>query len=465
MARTFKTLSVIILKERKQAYFLISSGIAIGILSGLLAAFFKIGINHLIAFRDTLGTYWPANILWQWGMPIAYTTFCIVVSILIVKKFAPEAKGGGVGEVEGALSDLRELRWYRVIPVKFFCGILVIGSGFVAGNEGPSIHMGGCVGKMFSKFFRLKSSHAHTLISAGAAAGLSAAFNAPLAGIMFVIEELRPTFNYSFLSMQCVISASVASDIVMRKLMGQNPEITMAVYSSPPLESLWIFLIFGCIYGLIAAIFNKYLHVFLDYFQYRQAPIYWLNVIGMCVLIGVLSKMFPAVTGGGYLIIPKSINMNLPLITLLLIFIVRMGTTWGSAGPGICGGIFIPMLALGTTFGMFFGHLTHYLFPALINEPGMFAIAGMSGLFAAAVGAPLTGIILVGEMTSNFNIMLPVIVTCFSATIVAHILGVKPVYESLLVRTLRIAKETGQQHLHLIKGSKRKIFKSLPLDD
>jgi CIC family chloride channel protein len=124
-----------------------------------------------------------------------------------------------------------------------------------------------------------------------------------------------------------------------------------------------------------------------------------------------------------------------------------MGTRWTCYGTGIPGGIFAPMLALGTTFGMWFGNYAHLFFPSLVGHPGIFAVAGMSALFTATVGAPLTGIILVAEMTLNYELLLPLILTCFSATIVSYLLGGTPIYESLLIRTLRIAKEKGEKQL------------------
>ena len=129
---------------------------------------------------------------------------------------------------------------------------------------------------------------------------------------------------------------------------------------------------------------------------------------------------------------------HIPVMSIFIIFIIRIGATWISYGSGTIGGIFAPMLAIGTTFGIWYGYYAHLWFPNLIPNPDIFAVAGMSALFAATVGAPLTGIILIVEMTMNFTILLPLILTCFSATVVTYLLGGNPVYETLLERTLKL---------------------------
>ncbi len=298
--------------------------------------------------------------------------------------------------------------------------------------------MGGAIGAMVSNRLRLKPFFSHTLMAAGAGAGLSAAFGAPMAGILFVIEEMRPHFRYSFASMQCVIAAAVASDIVTKLIMGNNHEIPMKLISSPPVTSLWLFIIFGAFFGLIGILFNKFLVRLMDYFGNLKSKTYWINIIILGIIIGVMYKACPAFTGSGHDLILHALHSQIPAMFLFLLFIVRMGGTWICYGSGIPGGIFAPMLSLGTVFGMLFGHYTQLFFPSIITDPSIFAIAGMSALFTATVRAPLTGIVLVAELTMNYQIILPLILTCFTATIVAHLLGGKPIYETMLFRTLRL---------------------------
>ena len=267
----------------------------------------------------------------------------------------------------------------------------------------------------------------------------SAAFNAPLAGILFVIEEMRPQFKFNFLSFQSVLIACAVSDIVLRGLVGEGPDIVMPQYPSPELSYLWVFIVFGSLFGIFGYVFNLLLIVSLDFFSGLRGWLYTFTGLIVGAIIGVLVWLFPDTIGGGYDVIPKAFQNTFPPMALLILFLARFGTTVFSYGSGAPGGIFAPMLALGTLFGLWFGHFTHELFPAHVLHPGIFAVAGMGALFSATVRAPLTGILLTVEMTANYSQILPLILTCMSATIVSQGLGGKPIYTVLLQRTLEMA--------------------------
>ncbi|MDW2020375.1 chloride channel protein, partial [Vibrio sp. 704] len=163
------------------------------------------------------------------------------VGYFLVHRFAPEAAGSGIPEIEGAMDNIRPVRWWRVLPVKFFGGMGALGSGMVLGREGPTVQMGGAVGRMVTDIFRVKDDDTrHSLLASGAAGGLAAAFNAPLAGIMFVVEEMRPQFRYSLISIRAVIISAIMANIVFRAINGQDAVITMPQYQSPALQTLWL---------------------------------------------------------------------------------------------------------------------------------------------------------------------------------------------------------------------------------
>jgi len=435
--RRIKKISHLLVKERKQTRFLLILGMVVGALTGVVASLFIISIHSLQYFRLYLLNLYPNNFIWQWGFPVVFSVVFLVFALWVVRKFAPQAGGSGVHEVEGFLCEKRELVWYKVLPYKFFTGSIAIASGIVLGREGPSIHMGGAIGKMMSSRFRIKPEYTHVLVAAGAGAGLAAAFNAPLSGILFVVEEMHSQFRYSFKALQCVVVTCFFSVFVVRMFLGQGPDLPMTHYLAPPLESLWIFVIFGILFGLLGYIFNRYLVYFLDYFGKRMGKSYWINVIILAAVIGILMKVYPDVTGGGYIFAPKVLTFQVPVIALFFIFFVRMAGIWTCCGTGAPGGIFEPMLALGICFGMWFGYFANLWFPDLIFEPGIFAVAGMGAFLAATVGAPLTGIILVVELTMNYAMILPLIITCFCASITAYILGGNPIYEILLERVIR----------------------------
>lgn len=445
-------------KNRKKVYkkslsirlpktFLLISSLVVGVLTGFVGSIFQLSIKWLIIAKEYIATVYLKNELFEWIFLIAFSVISILLSVWLVKRYAPSAAGSGVQEVEGVLSNKRMLHWKRIIPVKFFGGILSLSAGLVMGREGPTIHLGSAIGKMLSLRFRLKPEFTNTLVAAGAGAGLAAAFNAPLAGILFVIEEMRSTFKFSFWAKRCVIIASISSVVVLRLIVGPNPDITMTFFSDTPTEYLWVFVIFGSLFGVMGLVFNKCLIYFLDFFSNLKPKTYWVVVFFVAVGVGVLTKVYPDIIGGGYQLIPQTLRYTIPASILVLIFIMRLGTTWVSYGLGAPGGIFAPMLALGTTFGVMFGYFINICLPWLDIDPGIFAVAGMSALFAATVGAPITGIVLVAEMTMNYSLILPLITTCFCATIVSHLLGNHHIYELLLKRTLAMERKKRDKNI------------------
>ena len=412
----------------------------VGSLTGLLGAFFQIALARFADLKNMLMGLLSGIANMPLVASIILSAVMVFLALLLVRKVAPETGGSGVQEIEGALDGVRPVRWKRVIPVKFLAGLLSLGSGLVMGREGPTIQMGGNLGKMVSDIFKVEKDDTHTLIASGAGGGLAAAFNAPLAGILFVFEEMRPEFKYNFLSVQSVIIACASADIVLRIFLGQQPDIDMSMLPAPPLKSLWLFLIFGFLFGIFGFIFNKLLVATLNFFTNLKGWLFTFTGIFVGGLIGALVWFFPDTIGGGYVVIPKALSGSIPVMILLLLFVVRFGTTMISYGSGATGGIFAPMLALGTLFGMWFGNMSHSWLPDLVTRPEIFAVAGMAALFCATVRAPLTGIVLTIEMTGNYWMILPLIITCMTASIVAQGLGGKPIYTVLLKRTLDLAK-------------------------
>ena len=415
----------------------------VGSLTGCVGALFQIALAQIATAKDMFFKFLEVTP----GLPligsIVLSGVMVFIAFLLVRKLAPETGGSGVQEIEGGLEGIRPLRWRRVIPIKFFGGLLSLGSGMVMGREGPTIQIGGNIGKMIADIFKVSKIDAHALVAAGAGGGLSAAFNAPLAGILFVMEEMRPEFKYNFLTVQAVIIASASADIVLRLMVGQELAIPMNMLSTPPLSSLFLFLIFGGVFGLFGYVFNRLLVWTLNFFSNLTGWSFTLTGLIVGGLIGALVWLFPDAVGGGYSVIPKALSGSIPVMIMLLLFAVRFGTTMVSYGSGTIGGIFAPMLALGTLFGMWFGHFAHFLLPDLVVQPEVFAVAGMAALFCATVRAPLTGIALTIEMTGNYLMILPLILTCFTATIVAQGLGGQPIYTVLLKRTIDMAKRTG----------------------
>lgn len=415
----------------------------IGALAGMISAFFNNWIEDINDWRLKSLSAHIGSAIPLWWLVVPVSAIMVGFTFYITHKFAPEASGSGIPEIEGAMEGMRPVRWKRVLPVKFLGGLLALGSGMALGREGPSVQIGANIGRMISDVFKVSKIDGQALLAAGAAAGLAAAFNAPLAGIMFVIEEMRSQFKYSLTSTKSVFLSAVMATIVMRWLTNdQGAIISVTRYDHPDLGSLILFLLLGFCFGVVGVVFNKMILKTQDLFLFIHNNRRWRFVIvGLFLgaLFGGVSMILPDIVFSGTQIIPQIQHGHYFTGALLFLFLFRILGTLLSFGSGAPGGIFAPTLALGTIFGMLFGLAVHWLLPEFIHFPGAFAIAGMGGLFAATVRAPITGVLLVIEMTSNYQMILPLIVTCLGATMVAQSLGGRPIYTQLLERTLKLS--------------------------
>lgn len=413
--------------------------IVLGMFTGTVGSFLILAISGLSSLMAKGFSYAHAH-GWPVGLVSAVVSMVMVyLAWLLVRIFAPEAAGSGVQEIEGALMHERPVLWRRVLLVKFF-GSIVISSNLVVGREGPMIQIGGNFGAMLAEWFGLSRHHRDALIAAGSAGGFATAFNAPLAGILFVLEEMRSQFRFSFTNFTAVAMCCVGSTIALHLIVGAHPTIPMAVFSLPSLRSLILFFIFGIVVGFAGLLFNIVLMKSLyriDKLSFVMRDVYVL-LVGL--IVGYLAYFYPAAVGAGYVIIEKSLTMNPTFSILLLLVVVRFITTILSYNTGVAGGIFAPMLALGALLGLAASHVFGWFMMDQTLHPGMFAVAGMGAIFAASVRAPVTGIVLVVEMTQNYMLILPLMVTCLTATTIVQMAGNEPIFTQLLHRTLRKQK-------------------------
>ncbi|MEQ4923413.1 H(+)/Cl(-) exchange transporter ClcA [Proteus hauseri] len=435
----------------------------VGSLAGLVGVLFEKSVNWIIHLRQEELKTALTNPYLLGIVTLLFSTALAMLGYYLVKKFSPESGGSGIPEIEGAMIDVRPVRWWRVLPVKFFASIGTLGSGMVLGREGPTVQLGANIGQLINDISRIKDTESrHTLLATGAAAGLTAAFNAPLAGILFIIEEMRPQFKYSLISIKAVFIGVIMSCIVFRLFNGEGGVIHIGQFSSAPLNTLWLYLVLGMLFGFIGVIFSRLLFYaqaqFQRFYQDKTSRFVLTGGIigGLC---GVLTLVIPEITGGGFSLIPALSTGQYSLLALLIFFILRTITSIISFASGAPGGIFAPTLALGTLFGSAFGLTATLLFPDYQIEIGTFAIAGMGALFAATVRAPLTGIVLVLEMTDNYQLILPMIITCLGATMLAQLLGGRPIYTVLLEKILQKNKE---QNTTTTQGDETNEIKPTP---
>lgn len=425
-------------KHRFMVMLLLSVLVGIGV--GLIVSFFHQALDWVLDNKAGVVTaYWPWSDM-MWVPYMASSAMMIFLSVWLVRRFAPEAGGSGIQEIEGVVSNQRTMNDIRVILVKFFGGILSLGGNMTMGREGPSVQMGGALGQMASRLFTLDKDDIHILVVAGAGAGLATAFNTPLAGILFVFEEMRKSIKYSYIPVQSVITATIVSIITLRLLIGNTITIPIDGLVAPQAHDMWIFAILGVLFGVLGYIFNKFLIVFASTISKLNGWKFNLLILSVGALIGYLFYLFPDSVGEGYHVMNRALQDNLSLNLLLILFAVRFFTTMLSYGTGAPGGIFAPMMALGTLFGIAFGMLVEMYIPGVGIEPIVFAVVGMSALFSATVRAPLTGIVLVAEMTMSFDLLLPLLVTSLVATITVNSMGGRAIYTILLENALKISK-------------------------
>lgn len=414
--------------------------IILGIITGIVGSFFQLairGADQLIALVIGLSP--------QHSGLGALSSLLISLSLVLgawylVKRFAPEAAGSGVQEIEGALLHERPIFWKRLLPVKFFGAVMAISAKMVLGREGPTIQLGANLGDMIGDLAGSSSERRDTLIAAGAAAGLATAFNAPLAAVLFIMEEMRSQFKFTFTNFKTVAIACVMATIALHAILGNGPAIPMAVFNEPSLNSLWLFFLFGILAGFAGLLFNICLMKILYYTDQWSARTRLIYVLCVGAGVGYLAYTYSAIVGGGYEIIEEALRLSPSIIFLGSILILRFLTTLICYSTGVPGGIFAPLLALGTLLGCLFAHLLQNYLPATGAEPAMFAVAGMGALFSASIRAPITGIILVVEMTQNYSLILPLMISCLTSTTIVQLAGSEPIYTQLLKRTMNHQK-------------------------
>ena len=423
----------------------------VGVLSGGLAVAFRWALAGVEALRDGLITWAHHYPTWGWLLPPLFGALGAGIAVRLVSQVAPEAAGSGIPHLKAVVYRLRSMRWSRILPVKFVGGVLAIGGGLALGREGPTVQMGGAVGAVVARWLKVSTRERQTLIAAGAGAGLAAAFNAPLAGLAFVLEEVQRHFAPTVFGAAFV--AALTADIVTRSLTSQLPVFHVAPYPTLPLLLLPAFLVVGLLTGLLGVAFNRGLLCSLDLFAWwgrwlSRRSVWPARLAGAFVgaSAGVLAWWVPDAIGGGHRLVDAVLAGHVALSLIPLWFLLRFSLTMGSYGCGAPGGIFAPLLVLGALIGLAVGDLTQWVLPWAIDDPEAFAVVGMAAYFAAIVRAPITGIVLIVEMTNTYAQMLALLVACFSAYAVAELLEDHPIYEALLERDL--ARDGRPAELH-----------------
>ena len=411
-------------------------GILVGLGSGVTVGLFR----YLLQLAEQ-GRPWVYEQVRQslqageLGWVLGYIACFLVAAVLLSKlvHHEPMCTGSGIPQIKGILLGKMYMRWYSVLVAKILGGVLAIGAGMSLGREGPSVQIGASAGQGVSRSLGRTRFEERFLMTAGSGAGLAAAFNAPLAGVIFGMEELQKSF--SPLLLMASITAAVTATTVTQVFFGMSPVFHVGSLPVLPIEQYGILIGFGVVMGLVGRLFNPALLYALGWYEKAKLTGVAKPLLPLS-LAAILGFVLPEILGGGHLLVDMLVEQNFALGFLLLLVVGKFLFTMVCFGSGVPGGIFLPMLVLGAGSGAVFSKLLVMgnLLPELYA--GDIIVFGMAAYFAAVVKSPVTGSVLIMEMTGSFTHMLPLICVSMVAYLVADLTGGKPVYDELLNRSL-----------------------------
>jgi CIC family chloride channel protein len=406
----------------------------VGAASGLVGAIFRLALEQADRWRDILIVRAHGQRLAGLVLVVAICAAATALAAWLVRRFSPHASGSGIPRVEAVLLEESPPAPYGLITVKFIGGLLAIGSGLALGREGPSVQMGATIGHLVGQAFKRNWPDCRVLLAAGAGAGLATAFNAPIAGAIFVLEELVRRFEPRIAI--AALGASATAISFARLLLGDAPDFHVQDLAQPSAEARPLYFALGAVAGIVAILYNRTL---LGAIAVADRLSRWpveLRAGSIGAAVGALAWFAPTLVGGGDAITQRTLDGIVSLSILPVVFLIRFGLGAVSYAARTPGGLFAPILVLGAQLGLLFGVLCSYAFPGLSIQPEGFAVVGMAALFTGIVRAPLTGIALVIEMTASVTMLLPMLGACFVAMLVPTLLRDPPIYESLREHTL-----------------------------
>ncbi len=429
--------------------------VLVGGLVGLVIVLFRMCLSSADAIRTQFYLNSEKHSIIEW---VCWVLVLLAAGYILHRwiKAAPMASGSGIPQIKGFLLRQIQLNWVKDLFVKFFGGLLSLGAGLSLGREGPSVQMGATIGLGFSRLLKRFKTEEKYLVTAGASAGLAAAFNAPLAGVIFALEELHKNFSSRLLI--SAMAASVTADFVASNFFGLKPIFDFKDIAVIDLKQYGYIIVLGIVVGILGVGFNTallFVKRMMDTLKAKKKSV--ISYVGVLLSL-IVGLTVPELLGGGHALIDALTTQDYLFIGLFLLFLGKLTFTVVSYGSNVPGGIFLPILVLGAIVGRAFGaalvkglqvdsvYLMNYL------------ILGMAGFFTAVIKAPITGSVLITEMTGSFHHLLPLIIISLVAYLVADLLRSKPIYESLLERVLE-----NHQGNWLKNDSKDKVIIEIPI--
>lgn len=425
--------------------------ILVGVVSGLGAVGFHYLLDffHALFFGAYLGSLWP---LGRYAVILLPATGGLLVGLLVYF-FAREAKGHGVPEVMLAVTREGGRIRGRVAVIKSLASSICISSGGSVGREGPIVQIGSAAASFLGQRFGVSSTWIQVLVACGAAGGISATFNAPIAGVFFALEVILRTFSFQYFGL--VVISSVIADVISQAFLGNDPAFAVPSYALSSPWELGLYVLLGMLAALVGLAFVRLLYFMEDRFEdLTWLPEYVKPAIGGGG-VGLIGVFFPQIFGVGYGAISGALTDGFTLQLLLLIAAMKILATSLTLGSGGSGGVFAPALFIGAMGGTAFGVAASMFFPGAVGPAGAYGLVGMASVFSGAAWAPITAIIIVFEMTRDYNIILPLMLAVVVSTFLSRKLSRDSIY------TLKLRR----RGIDLLASRRQGIFDTIRVGD
>jgi len=411
------------LRQRESQVFLVLA-LVIGALTGLaVVAFILLTERMGMRLYPTAGAPWRRVLF-----PVAGS---LGIGYLLYRYF-PNARGSGVPQTKAALYAREGRITLRTVLGKFFCTSATLASGIPLGREGPSVQVGAGIGSVLGRLLGLRSEQVKNLIPVGAAAAIAAAFNTPLAAVLFSLEEIVGDLHAPVIG--AVVLASATSWMVLRVSLGNHPLFKVPQYQLVHPAEFVVYAVLGVAGGLVSVAFTKLLLGMRARFLKFPKSTVWFQPLAGGLLVGGIGWFVPQVLGVGYGYVGDALNGNMAFKMMLLLVVLKLITVTTSYASGNAGGIFGPALFIGAMLGGTVGTLAHHLFPAYTATPGAYALVGMGAAFAGIVRAPMTSVLMIFEMTQDYAVIVPLMIANLVSLFIASRLQHEPIYEALAVQ-------------------------------
>ena len=424
-----KTLKSVV-ENPRYIFRLTVQGVMVGIFAGLMVCLYRYLLNgseHIL--RDYLGMI-HGNVLYI----ILFFIALVVMGLLIdrLTKWEVDSAGSGIPQIYAEVKGHMEANWAKVLFSKITAGVLTALGGLSLGPEGPSVQIGGMAGKGIARLFKGSKTDELRLILVGSAVGITAAFNAPLAGVIFVFEEINHGFDKTLVFIALV--SAIVSDFISKMIFGQSTVLSFPIYNIP-LESYWILVILGILIGLLGYVYNVGMIKSSEFVSNLKIPS-WLKFVLVFMVSGVVALTVPEISDGGHFMMDM-LDLAMPSLgVLVLLLVLKYLFSMFSFSSGAPGGIFLPILVLGAYIGAVFGTVVVPAFGLEHDLIYRFIVISMAGFFAATVRSPITGVVLLAEMSGSTESLVAMIIVSLIAYVIPTLLGNEPIYESLYDRLL-----------------------------